>query len=450
MLHFRKTQPDRLFSMTWPIVLELLLTGFISTGSTYLLNRYSQDAVAVVGSLSQIVTLTVNLYTIISVGGSVLLAPMIGAGKNRETGKLIQTILRSNLLFSGAVSMVTVCCIPGFLSMMQLDKALYSMGREYLLASLGLSVMQSLLITYIAIFRSFGKMKDVLICNFTVYLVCFAVNCFIYYKIPQEEQHLLYYTLAGIIGQTCGTCYLHLRLNKLFWKKYGHYRLTVREWKEYLRKILQFGALGGMEGICYLIIQTMVVSMIGILGTEALLVKAYVATFAGYMVLCDTALGSAVFVLIGQQLGEKNYRALRQTHKESNIVGIFITGLAGMGLILLSRSILLLFTTDTGVIHQVQIMLYIQLALEILRVPVALLVVELKGLGEVKIPFLAVLAGGICNLVFSWIFGIYLKMGLPGIWVGYFADLLLRLVVGGYYLKKILRKPEAYLEKVSM
>lgn len=69
MLHFRKTQPDRLFSMTWPIVLELLLTGFINTGSTYLLNRYSQDAVAVVGSLSQIVTLTVNLYTIISVGG---------------------------------------------------------------------------------------------------------------------------------------------------------------------------------------------------------------------------------------------------------------------------------------------------------------------------------------------------------------------------------------------
>lgn len=375
---------------------------------------------------------------------------MIGAGKNREAGKLIQTILRSNLLFSAAVSVVTVCCIPRFLSLMQLDKALYPMGKEYLLASLGLSVMQSLLITYVAIFRSLGRMKDVLICNFTVYLVCFVVNCFIYFKIPQEKQHLLYYTLAGIIGQTCGVCYLHLRLNKLFWTEYGCHRLKAREWKEYLKKVLQLGTLGGLEGISYLIIQTMVVSMMGLLGTKALLVKAYVATFAGYMVLCENALSSAVFVLTGQHLGEKNYQALRQTHKKSNIVGIFLTGLTGITLILLSRPILLLFTSDSGVIHQVQIMLYIQLALEILRVPVALLVVELKGVGEVKIPFLAVIAGGICNLVFSWIFGIYLKMGLPGIWVGYFADLLLRLFVGGYYLKKILRKPEAYLEKVSM
>ena len=215
MFHFKRTQSARLFSMTWPITLELLLTGFINTGSTYLLNQYSQEAVAVVGSLSQMVTLTVNLYTIISIGGSVLLAPMVGADKNQEAGKLIQTILYSNLLFSGLVSIVMVCNIDRFFEMMQLDPSLYSMGREYLLASFGLSVMQSLLITYVAIFRSFGKMKDVLICNFTVYLVCFLVNCFIYYGIVREKQHLLYYTMAGIIGQTCGVSYLHVRLKNM-------------------------------------------------------------------------------------------------------------------------------------------------------------------------------------------------------------------------------------------
>lgn len=450
MFHFKRTQSARLFSMTWPITLELLLTGFINTGSTYLLNQYSQEAVAVVGSLSQMVTLTVNLYTIISIGGSVLLAPMVGADKNQEAGKLIQTILYSNLLFSGLVSIVMVCNIDRFFEMMQLDPSLYSMGREYLLASFGLSVMQSLLITYVAIFRSFGKMKDVLICNFTVYLVCFLVNCFIYYGIVREKQHLLYYTMAGIIGQTCGVSYLHVRLKKFFWKEYGRSRLPVKKWKEYLKKVLQFGTLGGMEGISYLIIQTMVVSMMGLLGTQALLVKAYVATFAGYMVICNSALSSAVFVLTGQNLGEKNYDALRLTDKESRIVGILLTALVSVVLILFSRPILALFTMDQSVIHQVRVMLYIQLALEILRVPVSMLVVELKGVGEVKIPFLVVIAGGICNLVFSWIFGIQLNMGLPGIWIGYFGDLLLRLLVGGHYLKKILKNPEVYLEKISL
>ena len=87
MFHFKRTQSARFFSMTWPITLELLLTGVINTGSTYLLNQYSQEAVAVVGSLSLMVTLTVNLYTIISIGGSVLLAPMVGAGKNFSFGR---------------------------------------------------------------------------------------------------------------------------------------------------------------------------------------------------------------------------------------------------------------------------------------------------------------------------------------------------------------------------
>lgn len=445
-----KIQSERLFSMTWPIVVELLITGLINTGSTYLLNRYSREAVAVVGSLSQIVTLTVNLYTIISIGGSVLLAPMIGAGKNQEAGKLIKTILYSNLLFSGIVSVVMVCNINRFLGLMQLDPSLYSMGREYLFASLGLSVMQSLLISYIAIFRSFGKMKDVLICNFTVFLVCFVVNCFIYYGISLEKQHLLFYTFAGIIGQTCGVYYLHIRLKNFFWKNYGRSRLKVREWKEYLKKVLQFGILGGMEGISYMVIQTLVVSMMGLLGTEALLVKAYVATFAGYMTLCDSALGSAVFVLTGQHLGEQNYEAFQQTHKESNRVGILLTALVGIILIVFSRPILLLFTKNMAVIHQVQMMLYIQLALEILRVPVALIVVELKGIGEVNIPFTLVIAGGLCNLSLSWIFGIYLKMGLPGIWIGYFGDLMLRLLIGGYYMKKVFKSPEKYLRKVSL
>ena len=54
MFHFKRTQSARFFSMTWPITLELLLTGVINTGSTYLLNQYSQEAVAVVGSLSLI------------------------------------------------------------------------------------------------------------------------------------------------------------------------------------------------------------------------------------------------------------------------------------------------------------------------------------------------------------------------------------------------------------
>lgn len=183
--------------------------------------------------------------------------------------------------------------------------------------------MQSLLVTYVAIFRSFGRMKDVLICNFTVYLVCFLVNCFIYFGIPLEKQHILLYSCGNYLpGMRC--FYLHARLDKLFWKKYGRSRLLPGEWKEYLKKVLQFGTLGGLEGICYLIIQTFVVSMMGLLGTQALLVKAYAATFAGYMVLCDNALVASVFVLTGQHLGKRIMRRLDEPIKRETLQELYL------------------------------------------------------------------------------------------------------------------------------
>ncbi len=439
----------QLFSMTWPVVAELLLTSLISTGSTYILNCYSQEAVAVVGSLSQIVSLVINLYTVISVGGSILLAPMAGAGKNKEAGRLIKTLLYSNLLFSGAVSIVTFGGIGRFMVWMHLDPSLYGMGREYLAVSLSLSVMQSLLITYVAIFRSFGRMKDVLVCNLLVYLVCLVVNAVIYWGLPREGQSLGLYTLAGIIGQGSGVLYLHLRLRRIFWKKNGRIRLTGSEGRHILWKVLRFGTLGGMEGVFYLIIQAMVVSLIGQLGTQALLVKAYLTTFTTYMVICDSALGVAVFPLTGQHLGEGDFDALRRTHRDGCIAGILLTALVGAILIVLSRPILLFFTTDESVIRQVQYMLYIQYGLEIVRMPVSLLVVGLKGVGEVRVPFLIMVGAGLLNLLLSWLCGIQLQMGLPGIWIGYYGDLLFRLAVGGYFMLRILRDPQVYLDKIS-
>lgn len=445
-----KTKDSRLlFSMTWPVVVELLLTSLISTGTTYILNCYSQQAVAVVGSLSQIVSLVINLYTVISVGGSILLAPMVGAGKNKEAGRLIKTLLYSNLLFSGAVSAVTFCCIDQFMAWMNLDPSLYGMGREYLAVSLSLSVMQSLLITYVAIFRSFGRMKDVLACNLMVYLVCLGVNIVIYCALPQKNQSLGIYTLAGIIGQGSGVLYLHLRFRRIFWKENGGIRWGRADWKHLLWKVLRFGTFGGMEGVFYLIIQAMVVSLIGRLGTQALLVKAYLTTFTTYMVICDSALGVSVFPLTGQHLGEKDFDALRKTHRNGCIAGILLTALVGAVMILISRPVLLCFTTDEIVIRQVQYMLYIQYGLELVRVPVSLLVVGLKGVGEVRVPFWIMVRAGLLNLLLSWFFGIRLQMGLPGIWIGYYGDLLFRLAVGGYFMLRILHNPQVYLDKMA-
>ena len=435
----QKKGHTELLRMTWPVVAELLLTGLINTGSQYFLNAFSTDAMAVVGSLSQIVSMVINLYTLVSIGGSILLAPMVGAGRQKDCGKLIDTMLTANLVFGVLVSAVTLCAVYPFLYMMNIEPALYAMGREYLIISLGLSTVQSLLITYTAIFRSFGHMKDVLACNFAVYLTCFFANMMIYYLMPQGKQRLLFYTFSGIIGQATGVIYLHLRLRSFFWKQNKREKPDSGERMRLLKRILHFGIPGGMEGILYLIAQIVIVAMIGSLGTRALLIKAYLGNFAAYMSIGTSAINTAVFVLIGQYLGEKNPEALRSIFREGLAAGILITLTVSAGLIAVSRPVLHLFTYDESIIEQVQALLYLQLIVEAARVLAALAVSGLKAVGETRLPFIMIILGSLLDFAIVYGCGIVLGWGLYGIWLGYLGDLVLRGIVEALRWYKITR-----------
>ena len=421
-------ETGQLISMTWPVILELLLTGVINTGSQYYLNAYSSDAVAVQGSLSQVVSFASNLYTLISVGGSILLAPMIGAVKARESGVLIRTMLLCNLILAGVVSACTLALSGTFMHMMGIESALRDLGQQYLTVNFGLSFVQAMMVTYSAVFRSIGRMKDMLVANFTVYMVCFLLNAAVYYGMPLGEQKLLYYALNGIIGQMLGVCFLAVKLH-IYMKKRGmiiKIKDSGRTILRYLKRILQFGIPGGMEGTLFQVTQLVIVSMMGTLGTESLLVKSYVGIFGGYMVICTVGIQTAVFVLIGQKLGEKNSPAIRSIFRIGLIMGFALTLLVGLGMILFSRPILHLFTDTESVIHQVQALLWLQLAMELARVLAALSISGLKAIGETGFPLLMVIPGSFCSILIAYLLGIRLGLGLPGIWLGYIADLLLR------------------------
>lgn len=431
-----KPKEATLSSLSWPVVVELLVTGLINTASQYILNAFSTDAMAVVGSLSQVVSLIINLYTLVSVGGSILLMPLVGAGKTQDCNKIIQVLLRANLILGVIVSIVSLCGMESFMHLMQISEELYPLGRQYLIISLALSFVQSLLITYTAIFRSYGKMKAVLICNIMVYLVCFLVNVGIRYGIPKTSQSLIYYTLAGIIGQGSGVLYLHIRLIRDIWKKNSPQKLGKGDFNRYLKKILVYGIPGGMEGILYLVSQMLVVSMIGILGTKALLIKSYVGNFGGYMVLCTSGINTAVFVLIGQLYGKNDFVRIRKVFRQGNLQGLLLTFGIGITILLFENPLIKLFTVNPEITVCVKQLLLIQLIIELLRVPIALIVSSLKSLGDVNFLFPLVISGAITNLSVSYLCGITMRLGLLGIWMGYGADLILRGIIGYLRLRR--------------
>ena len=157
------------------------------------------------------------------------------------------------------------------------------------------------------------------------------------------------------------------------------------------------------------------------------------------MSIGTSAINTAVFVLIGQYLGEKNPEALRSIFREGLAAGILITLTVSAGLIAVSRPVLHLFTYDESIIEQVQALLYLQLIVEEARVLAALAVSGLKAVGETRLPFIMIIIGSLLDFAIAYGLGIVLNWGLYGIWLGYLGDLVLRGIVEALRWYKITR-----------
>ncbi len=428
---YRKEERFRLLSFSLPIMAELLLTCVISMGSQYYLNAYSKDDMAVVGSLSQVVNFVINLYTIISVGGSILLAQAAGRKDVVRQKELIGTMLTGNTVFALVVSAGMLLLIHPVMNLMHIDASLTVSGWEYLAVSCGLSLFQSLLITYTAVFRSLGQMKTVMIADLSVYFVCFLVNLLIYHLIPSDQQHLWQYTLSGIIGQTTGVIFLSARLRAIFpgtrHEKSGK-RISVPflTRKRIMREILRYGIPGGTEGLVYLIGIAVCTSITGMLGTGALLIRSYVAILAGYLEICLTAISTAVFPLIGQNFGRGSIGRIRYDFRIGIGFSYMLTILVGVFFLLFSRLFLGIFTDDREVIQAACTILRYQFLVDMFKIPAAFGVSGLKAIGRTREPFVMVIVSGIVEVILAYLLGIVLRSGLKGIFLAYAADNALR------------------------
>jgi len=413
--------------MIWPIVVELIINGLIANVNQVIINEFSADAIAAIGSGAQIPIVIINIYGIISIGASIILAQIVGANRFEECNKIISTALFINFVIGLFLSCVGVLCIPWMLKVIHIPYELENLAKQYLLITIGLSFVQAILNTLTAVFRSLGYMKKVTITAISVNLICLILNILITVCIPIESQNLMQYALTGSIAQVVG---IIIFFNMLIRDKKIHYKFSIDDVlsnsKRYVYRILRIGVPGGLEGIIYLISQTVIIGFVGILGTQSMFTKAIVGNVTYYMSMATSTICIAAGVLIGQLIGAGKIDEVKKTYKSNITIALIITLPICALLMIFGRNILMIYTNDSEIIKLGMQVLFFNCILEAARCVAGIMVITLKAVGDVDFPFTIVIVGSIVNIAISYYLGIYLKMGLEGIWIGYIADLVIR------------------------
>lgn len=417
----------KIFSMIWPIIVELILTGLLANATQAVLNDFSSDAVAVTSSGSLVVSFVLNIYCIISIGMTILLAPLAGAKRYDECRQLINAALMANFFIGIFISLLGITLIPVLIILLNIPDNLHEMARQYLLISIGLSFVQGQVITLNAALRSFGEMKKVLYTMLSVSTICMVLSKLLYLFVPEHSQNMILYSLVSIIAQLAGIVMFFVILYR---HKEIKYRFSVKgtfSTIKYIRpRILHYGIPGGCEGLIYLVSQTMVVSFIGLLGTQALLVKAFAGNVYYYMTVTTSSTAAGVSIIAGHLIGEGNSRKIGKISRNLIMADFAVTAAVCAILLIIGPGFLRIYTNDRAIISMAMKVIFLNMIVELIKCVTGNLVSILKAIGDVRFPFVIVIAGSVINVGISYFFGIMLKFGLIGIWFGYIADVLFR------------------------
>lgn len=405
-----------------PVFLETLCVSAMGNLANLLLNRFSADALTATSACGQAYTLIGYVFSMVATGGSILLAPAFGGKRKKDALEitivmLFYTIL-SGLLLGGAC----IILMPRILELLNLPGELIGMGREYLTVLLGCCVLSGIQTVLTAIFRSMGRMTLVMINNILQYVIICSWFLGILNLVPQEQQSIWHYAMATILSQLVVILVMLIALKRDgFFHAAGVDRSIWAMLYKWSARLLHLGIRAGFAPVIGTVVQIYIVRFMGKLGVFSMTARAYAASLIPYMGIVNSTIITACAPLFGTYIGSGKIQELPGLVRRTMRIDLLLTGIGCLGIVAFGYPLLRGFTDDALLLRVAFQVLLVDAASKLIAAFTAPAASLLKAAGDVQFPFAVSLIAYAVNLVTSYLFGIRLRMGLVGIWLGFVA-----------------------------
>lgn len=411
-------------ALFWPTFIELLFFMLMGTVDTLMLSNYSDFAVGAVGNANTLIQMFAVLLLVVANGVAVLVSQYIGAKKQEVAHRVMGSGIIINLIVGFLLASTLVLSADLLLSLVNTKIEIFEDSKTYLsVISMSLFfVAVSNVIT--ASLRSYGFAKYI---TFVV-IVGNVLNIFGNYVLIYGHLGLPSLGVYGAALSTLGVrilmmiTYLIL-LFKVLKMGIKDIRLDLVTAKQ----IVKIGLPSAAESWTYTIMQGIILSMINGFGPEYTVARTYINTILTYIYIFSLAFAAANAVMTGYYIGERNYdKAHKETLKTALRSFLIVTSMT-LIVNLSSGLIISIFTTNPTIISIVRKVLWLAIFLEFGRSLNLILIQALRSAGDTTFPLImAVFSMFGVAVVFAYFFGVYLGLGLFGIYIAYVMDEVLR------------------------
>lgn len=435
-----------LVTLIIPLVIEQFLAVLVGMADSIMIASVGEAAVSGVSLVDNIMVLFINIFAALATGGAVIAGQYLGQRHDEEACRASTQIVWFVLIIAIGIMAIIYLGKNFILHVVfgAIDADVMAHANIYLLIVTASIPFIALYNAGAAIFRAMGNSKVSMMVSLLMNFINVCGNAILIYGFHRGTEGVAIPTLVSrmvaaivIILLLCNQT-MNVHIEKSF--KY------TPDWNM-IKRILRIGVPNGLENSMFQLGKILVLSLVSGFGTYAIAANAVCNVIAMFEVLPGMALTLATTTVIAQCVGAGAYDQAKYYTKK--LLAITYVGMWAMNalIILLLPMILRAYNLSDVTAEVSRQIVYFHTISCILIWPLSFSIpATLRAAGDAQMTMYISLASmWICRIVFSYIFGKYMGMGVFGVWVAMVLDWAVRSVLmnlryksGRWMLKKVI------------
>ena len=413
----------QLTALAGPIFVETLLVMMLGAVDTFMLSRYSDNSVAAVGVVNQLMNLVFLLFEVISLGTSILCSQYIGARQRDKVVQVVGTSLLFNFFFGILVSIALLFLAEDLLMLMGLRPDLMADGQPYMQIVGGFAFLQALSLSLSASLRSADKAKYPMYVAMVVNVLNIIGNyALIFGKFGMPALGVEGAAISTSFCRFVSVVILFVILFKKHIPSFPKELFTPFPWVE-LKNLLKIGIPSAGEHMSYSLSQIVITYFINIISNQALATRSYVTNIVMFTFIFALSIAQGGAILIGHLVGMKKIQAAYTIGKRIMRMGAAMSVSLALLTALFGKQILSLLTSDPWIIATGASILWIEVFLEHGRALNFFGVNALRSAGDIYFPVnVGIIVMWTVQVIGSYVLGISMGWGLVAMWAVFALD----------------------------
>lgn len=409
--------------MVVPIFIETLLIMMLGAVDTIMLSQYSDESVAAVGVVNQIVMFAFLIFEVINIGTSVLCSQYLGAKMQKNMVQVVGVALLFNLVVGLLISAILHYGATTLLGWMGLRPELLKYGIGYMQIVGAFAFFQAISFTISASLRSANKAIYPMLVTVLVNIMNIIGNySLIFGKWGMPALGAEGAAISTSVARGVSMVVLFVILFRKHIPRFPLYYFRPFPWVE-LKNLLKVGLPSAGENMSYSFSQVVITYFINILGNNALATRTYTVNIVMFVYLFAIAMAQGGAISIGHLVGQKKIRAAYLLGKYVMRLSILVSLVLSCVWAASGHFIFSMLTDNQEIIKMGVTIMMVDIIVEIGRAVNIYATNALRSAGDVNFPFyVGVAVQWTVSVGFSYLFGIYWGWGLVGMWCAFLLD----------------------------